>query len=107
MPLTVTEAADLIAELGPAGLWSAKEIAAIIGQVAPPPTPAPYHIPGPYEIALAFGAALASTGKYETPGAAMAAAWTSIPEFYMARDQYLGQVAPVVFKPQEAAGNAA
>jgi hypothetical protein len=57
----------------------------------------PYKIPGPYEIALTIGAALAASGKYENPGAAMAAAWASVPEFYQARDQYLNETVPIFY----------
>jgi hypothetical protein len=67
-----------------------------------------YHVPGPYEIALTVGAALCSTGKFDTPGAALAQAWASIPEFYIGRDAYLTSIAPVVFPaPQQGNDDAA
>ena len=71
----------------------------------PSATP-PYHVPGPYEIAMTYGAALVSAGKYDgsNVGAAMHAAWAAVPEFYKARDFYLTQIVPVVFggaSPQE------
>lgn len=65
-----------------------------------------YHIPGPYEIALAVGAALAASGRYETPGGAMAAAWASIPEFYFGRDMYLKEIAPAAFGQSPPEGGA-
>lgn len=55
-----------------------------------------YHVPGPYEIALALGCALATSGRFETPGAALTAAWMAIPEFYAGRDAYLRDLAPVI-----------
>lgn len=61
-----------------------------------------YHIPGPYEIALTVGAALCSTGRYETPGAALAAAWTAVPEYFQGRDFYLGHIVPIMYgSPKE------
>lgn len=69
--------------------------------------PAPYAIPGPYDIAMAFGPALAMSGRYETIGAAMAAAWFSVPEFYQARDEYLRDIAPLRFGLAQAARAAA
>lgn len=69
-----------------------------------PATPT-YHVPGPYEIALAVGAALATSGRYDTPGAAMAAAWVSVPEFFAGRDLYLRDIVPILF-PEAAAGQA-
>jgi hypothetical protein len=58
---------------------------------------APYAIPGPYDIAMAFGPAALASGRFENIGAAMAAAWFAIPEFYQARDQYLTQIAPAFY----------
>lgn len=66
-----------------------------------------YHIPGPYEIALAIGAALASSGTYATPGAAMTAAWLAVPEFFAGRDTYLRDLAPILFAMGDADGAAA
>lgn len=63
----------------------------------PPKVTSDYPIPGPYEIALQLGCALASTGRYETPGAAMHAAWTAVPEFFQGRDFYLRQIVPIVY----------
>lgn len=59
-----------------------------------------YHVPGPYEIALQVGAALAASGNYATPGAAMVAAWAAVPEFYQGRDFYLTEIAPVMYPGQ-------
>lgn len=56
----------------------------------------PYHIPGPYEIALAVGAALVTTGKYDTPGAALDAAWMAVPEYFTGRDRYLAEMVPMM-----------
>lgn len=76
-----------IVDAEPDALWALREA------LMPPA----YHVPGPYEIAMTFGAALASTGQYATPGAAMAAAWMSVPEFYQARDAYLSEIVPLWF----------
>lgn len=61
-----------------------------------PAAPA-YHVPGPYEIALTVGASLAASGSYATPGAALSAAWMAVPEFYMGRDAYLRELAPMLY----------
>lgn len=53
--------------------------------------------PKPDDLAIAFGAALMMTGKYETPGAAATAAWFAIPDFYMARETYAREIAPMFF----------
>lgn len=68
------------------------------------PDPAPYKIPGPYEIALTFGTALAASGKYESPGAAMDAAWMAVPEFFQARDRYLTEMVPMFYGGTSATG---
>lgn len=48
-----------------------------------------YHTPGPQEIALALGAALAASGQFATPGAALSAAWMAVPEYYTGRAEFL------------------
>lgn len=58
-------------------------------QRAETPSKAKYHTPGPQEIALAMGAALAASGKYETPGAALTAAWMAVPEYFTGRAEFL------------------
>lgn len=68
--------------------------AGVLEVLAAQPAPTPYHIPGPYEIALAVGAALASSGLYATPGAAMVAAWSAVPDFFDGRDFYLTELVP-------------
>lgn len=62
--------------------------------------PPPYPIPGPYEIALAMGTSLAATGRFDTPGAAWAAAWASVPEFFAGRDYYLQELVPAIYGRQ-------
>ena len=69
-----------------------------------PPKPT-YHVPGPYEIALQLGCALAGTGRYETPGAALQAAWMAVPEFYQGRDTYLRDIVPMFYGVSHAAAD--
>lgn len=85
------------------------EIKALISAYEAAKPAAAYHVPGPYEIALAVGASLAASGTYDTPGAALQAAWGAVPEFYFGRDFYLTQLAPMVFgqSPPEGAANGA
>lgn len=87
---SVVEISEILSAAGPADL-------AELGDLARQAQPAPYAIPGPYDIAMAFGAAALATGKYDSPGAAMTAAWMAVPEFYMARDSYLRDMAPMFF----------
>lgn len=67
-----------------------------------PAEPPPYHIPGPYEIALAVGAALAGSGRYDTPGAALQAGWAAVPEFFAGRDYYVQVLAPGIYAAGQA-----
>ncbi len=55
--------------------------------------------PTPDQLAVAFAAALMMTGKYETPAAAIYAAWAAVPEFYVARLMYAEKIAPMFFSP--------
>lgn len=55
--------------------------------------------PKPDDLAVAFAAALMMTGKYESPGAAIHAAWAAVPEFYLGRKMYAEQIAPMFFVP--------
>lgn len=59
--------------------------------------PAPYHVPGPYEIALAVAQGLCASGKYDSPSAAMGAAWTAVPAFFAGRNFYVTELAPVLY----------
>lgn len=79
---------------------------AFAASVVPEPAKPKYHIPGPYEIALAVGAALATSGKYETPGAALEAAWMALPEYWTGRDRYMTEMVPMMAAMKAAAGQA-
>lgn len=87
------KAATRIGDLVASGNWNTDQLAAIIrAEVSND-----YPIPGPYEIALQVGAALAATGRYETPGAALYAAWGAVPEFFSGRNFYLTQIVPALY----------
>jgi len=60
--------------------------------------------PTPDQLAMSFAAALMMTGKYESPEAAIGAAWAAVPEFYMARLHYAQHIAPMFFAPVLAPG---
>lgn len=80
--------------------WAARVWAALRGRDAP----ASYYQPGPNEIALALGAGLAASGGYrENPGVVWGIAWASVPNFYLARDNYVKRIAPVIFATPAAA----
>jgi len=87
------KAANRIAALVMQGGWSPDQFAAIIREEVS----SDYHVPGPYEIALQVGASLAATGRYETPGAALYAAWGAVPEFFSGRDFYLSEIVPALY----------
>lgn len=53
--------------------------------------------PKPDDLAIAFAAALMMSGKYENPGSAIGAAWAAVPEFYLSRQHYAEQIAPMFF----------
>lgn len=55
--------------------------------------------PAPDEIAVAFAAALLGTGRYENADAAIGAAWSAVPHYYMWRETYSEKIAPMFFKP--------
>ena len=88
---------DLLDRIAQDGRWSVADAAGVRDQLAAALKAPGYHIPGPYEIALTLGAALAGSGRFESPGAALQAAWFAVPEFYQARDRYLLEMVPVIY----------
>lgn len=62
----------------------------------------PVRIPTPDDLALAYSSALMISGKYESPEAAISAAWHAVPHFYLDRLFYQSDIAPMFFKPREA-----
>lgn len=64
----------------------------------PPGAVSPFAgMPRADAIALQFAAALMQTGKYDTPEAAIGAAWSAVPEFYMAALRYSQTIGPIFF----------
>lgn len=55
--------------------------------------------PFPDELALHYSAALMQSGRYESPEAAIAAAWWTVPHFYIERLNYQNKIAPMFFVP--------
>jgi hypothetical protein len=80
--------------------WLASLIARLPGVREDHPSPSVVIPPSPDALAVAFSQALMSTGQYETPGAAISAAWHVVPEFYMGRQHYAQEIAPMFFARQ-------
>jgi len=55
------------------------------------------NMPRADELAKLFAAALMQTGKYETPEAAIGAAWAAVPAFYSSALFYAEHIAPMFF----------
>lgn len=53
--------------------------------------------PKPDELAVAYGAALMQSGRYESAEAAIIAAWWAVPHFYTGRYEYMRTIAPMFF----------
>lgn len=57
--------------------------------------------PSPDQLAVAFAAALMSSGKYaDSPEAAIIAAWWAVPAFYTGRAEYQTKIGPMYFHMQ-------
>ncbi len=121
MSVNIARLAQILSDLtsghghGPLTTFSEKEVADALAAATEPKslqTTAPeaesaagpgYHVPGPYEIALAVAQGLCAAGTYPTPGAACQAAWMAVPEFYIGRDNYLRDLAPMFYALQNGA----
>lgn len=95
MKRTAEQAANDIFDIAQSGTFDTYRFREIIDSVCAE-KPA-YPIPGPYEIALQLGCALAASEKYDTPEAALGAAWAAVPAYFAGRDHYVTTIVPGVF----------
>lgn len=89
--MTSEQAAQAIFDMAASGSFDTERMRKIIERVKQP-----YPIPGPYEIALQLGCALAASGKYPTPDAAIDAAWMTVPSYFAGRDRYVSEMVPAM-----------
>lgn len=55
--------------------------------------------PSPDQIAMLIIQGLAASGKYEDFEALIGQAWSAVPHYYLWREKYATQIAPMFFRP--------